>query len=545
LNRLGRRDGLALLVVLILLAIAIAIVGAEGDFPLNDDWSYARGVASVIEQGTLQLDRWPAMTLIAQTAVGIGFAEVFGFSFTTLRWATLVSSGLHLIVFYLLLRRFGGVWPALLLTVLLLFNPLYFSLSFSWMTEVHYLLGVTGASYFFVRYCSRPEWKWLLAATALSAFAVLVRQFAILLPLAFGFVLLFRPTGWLRRGAGFIPFVVSICCLLGYQYWLANAFPELNKVGGVGELLNNAMGKSWYWWSRSLVALLLYPGLFLLPIAIPLAAGLGRRLFRRPVITLLILLPLAGFLIGYHHHFPAGNVLYNLGIGPRLLKGTYHYPDVLYPTIDAGTWQRLNYLAITGTCLLALILLNGRPFSGKIQSSGLRWDSRTAARIAIALYGLGYYVLVSAVNSLYDRYALPLLPVLAVLIVGSYRRAPVWAAVLGGAVGVMLTVYAVGGTHDYLAWNRARYQAYQELNEDQGVPITSIDAGFELNAWNYDGVAPTGGNGRSWWFVTDDEFIIAFVKPRGYEAVAAYPFRPLLPGPFDTIYTYRRQRPKE
>jgi hypothetical protein len=109
----------------------------------------------------------------------------------------------------------------------------------------------------------------------------------------------------------------------------------------------------------------------------------------------------------------------------------------------------------------------------------------------------------------------------------------------------MLTVYAVGGTHDYLAWNRARYQAYQELNEDQGVPITSIDAGFELNAWNYDGVAPTGGNGRSWWFVTDDEFIIAFVKPPGYEVVAAYPFRPLLPGPFDTVYTYRRQRPKE
>ncbi len=545
---LNRRDLFALVGLLGLLMAGALIVGVEGDFPLNDDWSYARGVESVVERGVLELERWPAMTLIAQTAVGIGYAEAFGFSFTTLRWATLIASGLHLIVFYLLLRQFGGWRSALLLTVLLLFNPLYFSLSFTWMTEIHYLLGATGTTYFFVRYCIQPQWRWLLAATVFCVYAVLVRQFAVLLPLAFAGVLVFRPGRWTHRLAALLPFVVSMICLQAYQLWLESAFPALDKVGGLGELLSNAREKTWYWWSRSLVALLLYPGLFFLPLVLPLAAGLGRGLLRRPLRATLVLLPLAYFLLSYHHHFPVGNILFNFGIGPRILKGTYHYPEVLYPTVEGQLWRVLNYLAIMGTCLLALILLNGaRPWSlsgwwSKRRERGAGgWDGRAAAWIGIALYGIGYYVLVSAVSSLFDRYALPLLPVVAVLIAGSFRKTPGWASVLGGSIGILLATYAVAGTHDYLTWNRARQQAYRELTEKQGVPVTAIDAGFELNAWNnQDGPNRGGSGGRSWWFVTDDEYVIAFVPPAGYEVIAAYPFHPLLPSPFDVVYVYRR-----
>ncbi|MGI4757889.1 MAG: hypothetical protein ACRYGF_13680 [Janthinobacterium lividum] len=54
----------------------------------------------------------------------------------------------------------------------------------------------------------------------------------------------------------------------------------------------------------------------------------------------------------------------------------------------------------------------------------------------------------------------------------------------GFTFGVLaaFTVFAIAGTHDWFAWNRARLASIQELHAN-GVRDTLIQAGFEYDGW--------------------------------------------------------------
>ena len=102
-----------------------------------------------------------------------------------------------------------------------------------------------------------------------------------------------------------------------------------------------------------------------------------------------------------------------------------------------------------------------------------------------------------------------------------------------------LAWYAVAGTHDYLAWNRARYAGLVELTA-AGVPPEQIDGGMEYNGWTLAarlnhwptdadarvGQAPTQ---KSWWWVVDDRFVVSFRPLPGYGVRQSIPFSRWLP----------------
>jgi hypothetical protein len=111
--------------------------------------------------------------------------------------------------------------------------------------------------------------------------------------------------------------------------------------------------------------------------------------------------------------------------------------------------------------------------------------------------------------------------------------------------------YALTGTHDYLAWNRARYAGIAAL-ERNGVPPTAIDGGFEYNAGHF---APTLGTSpgdaeaqpgqpytrRSWWWVVDDAYVLSFRPLPGYRVRERRPFTRWLPP--GTGYVFVLERP--
>ena len=51
--------------------VVIALINPVGDFPLNDDWCYAKSVKNYIETGELILYNWGEMTLVGQVFYGI------------------------------------------------------------------------------------------------------------------------------------------------------------------------------------------------------------------------------------------------------------------------------------------------------------------------------------------------------------------------------------------------------------------------------------------------------------------------------------------
>jgi len=82
--------------------VAIVVVNPSGNFPLNDDWSYAIAVQRMLETGDFRPLGWTSSALISQTIWGTAFCKVFGYSFEVLRGATLTVSLLGIFAIYLL-----------------------------------------------------------------------------------------------------------------------------------------------------------------------------------------------------------------------------------------------------------------------------------------------------------------------------------------------------------------------------------------------------------------------------------------------------------
>ena len=73
-----------------LVLLTVCVVPPKGDFPLNDDWVYAKAVRWMLEEGRYTGHPFSRATLVAQVVWGALFVALFGFSFTTLHASTLV-----------------------------------------------------------------------------------------------------------------------------------------------------------------------------------------------------------------------------------------------------------------------------------------------------------------------------------------------------------------------------------------------------------------------------------------------------------------------
>jgi len=96
---------------------------------------------------------------------------------------------------------------------------------------------------------------------------------------------------------------------------------------------------------------------------------------------------------------------------------------------------------------------------------------------------------------------------------------------------LFLTWFSVGGTHDYLSWNRARWQALHYLIDDLHVPPRLIDGGYEFNGlYNFnENLRLSMESEKSWWWVDRDDYVVAFGPIPGYEIMRSFQYARWLP----------------
>src|SRR4029077_5656062 len=112
--------------------------------------------------------------------------------------------GVGIVALYFLLREIGGNrWIALLGSLTLAVNPLYFGLANTFMPGVPLVALVIAALWLFVRGFQREEPIALLAGILIALLAILIPQFAVLLLLAFGIAFV------MKRGATWKAFVIA------------------------------------------------------------------------------------------------------------------------------------------------------------------------------------------------------------------------------------------------------------------------------------------------------------------------------------------------
>jgi hypothetical protein len=158
--------------------------------------------------------------------------------------------------------------------------------------------------------------------------------------------------------------------------------------------------------------------------------------------------------------------------------------------------------------------------------------------------GAAVYFVPLGIAGYFDRYLIPLVLLVMVVVVavtGAEARIGTRGVVASASLLVLFGTFSVSATHDYLAWNRARWRAARDLVEGARVSPSLIDGGFEFNGWYGYDPAYRQSTAKSWWWVRDDEYLIPFGAVRGYGEIRRYRYRHWLPPGEGAILVLRRQ----
>lgn len=536
-------DFVSLALLSALWIVMSALVNPIGDFPLNDDWVYGLGVRSIVETGRFEVPSLAA-NLFAQAYWGALFCLPFGFSFTALRLSTLTLGGAGIIALYLLLLEIGGNrWIALLGGLSLAVNPIYFGLAHTFMTDVPFLALMISALWLFVRGIRREDMVSLLAGILIALVAVLIRQFALILLLAFGVAYVMnRGVTWKALVVAIVPLVLGGGLHVFYQRWMIatgrTPFFDTSTVSYLIPIHPLAFAK---YSLRHAILALPYLGLFVAPfltsVALSGSHAIGRN---RPLLIYSLIMVLTGALLAalYKFYIPLpniGHILTPAGLGPRALRDTFLLGQNL-PVIPAAMiifWFGGIALGILGGAGVLLYLAGAAVYVAK----GLRrpeWRRETCLEALILGFVCAYATLLILVGfglqaALFDRYLLVFVPpILMLVVISDIRTGSIplrrWRSML--SLGLVLTYAAVSvaGTHDYLAWNRTRWLATRMLM-DAGVSPHQVDGGYEFNGWylydpNYHMV-----RNKSWWWVDDDEYVVASGPLNGYRELQRFDYQ--------------------
>jgi hypothetical protein len=556
----SRQTDIFISAILALLWIAlIMIVNPLGNFPLNDDWTYAKTVEKLVNQGTFYLCDWTGMSLVFQVLWGSLFCLPAGFSFVALRISTLVLGLVGILSVFWLLRRLGYPASMALLGALTLgLNPNYFSLSFTFMTDVPFLAFCILAAICFVNSLIRGSSRWAIMGTVLSCLAILIREVAIVIVAAYALAYLARNgLGARKLMNAFFPVAAVLVTLYTYQAILANTIglPQMYnyKTRVIINLLTGGILQALRAFAIRMEQIAVYLGFFFLPFSVPLLYHHFGPRKRSSAMVVFIVWPLASLLIaivlfGLDPREPLSwNTFFNLGLGTPTLRdvGLLHLPH--YPHVPRSAWLALVTLSILNAGLLVSTIAAEMWYL--LKRSGRRALAVIEPPEAFAFILCVIYICLILLTGIFDRYMIFLIPFMVVLLFGrgiglggGGTRVPVYTAV------VALLVFAsfdVAATHDYLSWNRARWRALDHLTGQMAVPKNKIDGGYEFNGWYlYDPKQPIEyGGKKSWWWVDEDDYIVAFGTLAEYDSLTTFPYDRWLPPGKGQIYILNRAEP--
>lgn len=440
------------------LAISIAVWGSylllsrTPYFPFNDDWAYISSVEKTLRAGALRLSQGGAPSAYFQVLWGWAFARFFGYSFQVLVLSTWTMIWLGLLAFYRSTKSLAAC-------LALFFNPLFFHLSYSFMTDAFALALMLLSGEAFVRGLrdERRE-RWLLAGSALAAAAYLVRQTGACM--SFGVAIWLVAQGERRLGRYVAVLGLVAAAVAAHLLWISQRGPTFGLVYAArstlwslhpgpaagGALLDRLAGASLY------LGMALCPWLF-----VP-----GR--IRRSSVAALGGLALLWLVVWLTHRVPAtGNIIGRYGLGGCPLMTSCDF-RATGPLGNPWFWKTATTLFLVSIFVTAWRL----DLTRKI----LR-DPRSAYVLG---FGLAFLASLAA-GSYYDRYYLALLP--PALYAASQAWKPRWWTMTPAIAS--LAAWSIFGTWDLVACNQARWMAGRMLMKS--VPPSQIMNGLDFESY--------------------------------------------------------------
>jgi hypothetical protein len=242
-------------------------------------------------------------------------------------------------------------------------------------------------------------------------------------------------------------------------------------------------------------------------------------------------------------------MLNSTGLGPPLLRDTSILKQPDFEALPAGIIFSLTIGSLAGGSLMIMILLSELAKWGMTQLKSfprIRISPRQAPTALLLLSTAAYLFPILGMHGFFDRYLLPLIPLLlaSLLTEFSHDGGNPGASLIGERLAIVslacITTFSFLGTHDYLSWNRTRWEVLNDLVEVQKISPESIDGGFEFNGLHSYAPHYVKTPGKSWWWVKDDLYLITFGPVKGYESIGKHSFNRWLPPRTGYIYTLKR-----
>jgi hypothetical protein len=432
---------------------------SDQDFPLIDDFAYARSAFQFTRGEGIDYLCWAAMPQLGQWIWSVPFVWALGENFIALRLSTIALGWLGLAAFYDLLRGAGMEAPrAGLAAAALAFNPLFFLLQGTFMTDVPTLAFSLLALALYRRAFTGGGSMWMAAATLAAILGVVTRQNAVAAPAAAA-LLVCRSPGprrLLRAFAILIPLAVAVLVHLWFESRddVLPADPQIPPP----------------------VTMLLVPFLALHfggLAALPLLA-----LDPRPRSV--------GRLLGAIGIMALAGVYWAVPHPPR--------PGAIFPYVDGivtvwgsfSGWLPGDRPVLLGSGLRLTLTILGCLAGGALLERLGRLKGDWGGKLLL-VFGLVQLPLLLIVPTLYDRYFLFLSPTLlgaaSVPRAGADRR----PGTLGWfAATVALAAFAavsVGLMHDWLTWNAARWHLGRRALAERHLEPTDVEGGLEWDGW--------------------------------------------------------------
>jgi hypothetical protein len=453
-----------------------------------DDGPYILMAQHLASAGHIVYNGGATAMLGWQLYIAVAFIKLFGFSFIVVRGSTvLVAMATAFLLQRIMVRSGITERNATLGTLALVLSPLYLMLSATYMSDIPGLFAVVICLYGCIRALQArnpgSSIAWICFAVATNAICGTCRQVAWL-----GILVMLPSTLWLLRAqrrlllAGAAATLAGVAFLLACMHWFSRqpyVLPEplLPKSFPIPYTL--ATLATFY---LDLPFLLLALTALFLP---------QLRTLRPRFLTLLSLISaIYIFLATYPSHlrgyFPLEPLLHNgnwvsvHGIYEGVVSlSDWHSQTPIFLTTPVCVL--LTLLSIGGLLgLIASILRSRRTSSPPAAPDTLTWHQLL---VLLAPFTLAYMVLLipRSTGLLFDRYALELLLVAAILLVRCYQERINPNLPFAAAQLVALTaIYAIATTHNTFSLDRARIALAAELNAN-GIPDTSIDNGWEYN----------------------------------------------------------------
>jgi len=545
---LGADDARNLCFVLLGFVVALILVPPVRTYPMGDDWAYAQSVSRLLAFNYRPHD-WIQPTSLGHLIWGALFSLVFGYSFTTLTAATLLISAACLAVFYLLLRHLSVTsQPALVGTALLGFNPIYVYLSYSFMTDIAFVLYLLAGCLFYLRAIQSRGDYWFVLGSIATALAYLTRQHGIMLaPALLFFLWRSKQLSWHKA---LLSFALPLATAAVYMAWeRTQPAPLVNQLVAqvMDSRLSDPVGSLWLQLRRSVVVLQM-PGLCLIPLVFYFRP-------RHPILGMPI------FLSMFYFQF---NVIQVFGTAfPAFGSLVDHTGLLMYDYAKQPLWseQLWTLLAILGTLSMSLFVANCfQDLCKKLRTPRLTaTQAQEAPVVFVYTAGLLLSTVTFASPFLFDRYLLPILPILMLY---PLRRMSVqtvdpskarWHFILVCLLVAPIALFSFFAIHDFHAHARARWRAAERL-VSSGVKHQQVDAGFEWMGWYlFDaGVARIRHTGDLKWLgepyraALDPIFLVSDLPRPGYVKIDSVPYESWLSGRqvYDVLILRREKIPK-